>query len=54
MAEITDYDKYALEKLESDDVPPPAYTAELANANMPSIISILITSIFSPGTCPED
>jgi len=53
-AELSDYDKFALEKLESDEVHPPAYLAELRNSKMPSIISILITSIFSPGTCPED
>ena len=51
---MSDYDLYALERLESDEVHPPEYVNELINRNMPSIISILITSIFSPGTCPED
>lgn len=51
---LSDYDKFRLEKLEDPTFNGKEYLAEIANRKLPSIVSIMITSVFSPGTCPKE
>ena len=53
LAPLSDYDKYRLEKMEDPSVTGFEYKGEVENRKLPSIINIMIVSLFSPGQCPE-